>query len=585
MQGTVINAPVKIESSANIAVGRDNQASHSAVNMKNVRLNGTVVNSVKSKTAVNIAAGTRNQAGQSAIVSNNSKINGKLVNSSSGNSIVNLAAGTENKADQGSVRIENSRLRGTVLNSATLQNSGNLAVGQKNSAAQASIVADGVQIRGRVVNRAEVNSSVNAASGYRNEAAQSSIVIDGEQPTGSRAGSLLPDGSSAAHSDPEQELVNLLGESERNSLVAVVQPFAEEHTEQAAVSYVPGQVVFLVDNDKAGLASLDRVARKYHLTVGRKTVLQSLNRIMVVSSTAQDAAAIAEALKKESGVYNSQPNYVFTTMSTSDPLSPMQNLVTMLDLPKLHSKVSGKNVTVAVVDTGVEVEHEDLRSRIVGYQNFIPDSTYRGEIHGTAVAGIIGAGQNEYGIVGIAPEVSLLALRACRQLDASQARGECFSTSLAASLDAAIGAGVDLVNLSLGADVNDNLLGMIIDNGHARGIVFAAPVGNDPKAEKIAFPASHSGVISIAGLDEQGNPLPNQRLARMADAVAPATHLFVTTPGNGYNFSDGTSLASASISGILALTMEKKNGRDSPCLPRYNSRVSWASQVFACIGL
>jgi subtilisin family serine protease len=375
------------------------------------------------------------------------------------------------------------------------------------------------------------------------------------------------------------------GQGEHSTLSYTGKKKAQDAKEQKAGQHVPGQVVFLVDNDKAGLASLDRVAKKYHLDVDEKTVLKSLNRIMVVSSTAKDAAKIAEALKNESGVYNSQPNYVFTTMDRQDPLSPMQNLASMLNLQEVHGKVSGKNVAVAVVDTGVEVEHEDLRSRIVGYQNFISGSVYQGEIHGTAVAGIIGADKNENGIVGIAPDVSLLALRACRQVSKMSAMGECFSTSLVRSLDAAISAKVDVVNLSLGAYVNDTLLSVMIDSGHKKGIVFAAPVGNDPTAENIAFPASHDKVISVAGLDELGNPLPNKQLASMADAVAPATHLFVTTPGNSYNFIDGTSLASASISGIIALSMEKKIARNSPCLPRFNSAVPWPKQVFTCIGL
>jgi subtilisin family serine protease len=251
----------------------------------------------------------------------------------------------------------------------------------------------------------------------------------------------------------------------------------------------------------------------------------------------------------------------------------------------VHGKVSGKNVTVAVVDTGVEVEHEDLRARIVGHQNFIPGSAYQGEIHGTAVAGLIGAEKNERGIVGIAPDVSLLALRACRQLSKTSAAGECFTTSLARSVDAAISAKANLVNLSLGANVNDTLLGMMIDSGHEKGIVFSAPVGNDPAAETIAFPASHDKVISVAGLDEQGNPLPNRKLAAMADAVAPATHLFVTAPGNSYNFVDGTSLASAAIAGIIALSMEKNVARRPTCLPRYNSAVPWPRQVLSCLGL
>ncbi len=545
IQGDVINAPAKIESASNMAVGNDNQAN------------------------------------QSAIIIKNSSIRGTLTNSSGGNSKVNMAIGTDNKADQGSVRIENSKIRGTVTNTSTMQKSANMAVGNSNSASQAAIVMGGAQLRGIAVNNATGNATgenaINVAVGNRNEANQSSIVVDGDQ-AGNVSSVTMPQNNFHTASGGT-------GQGERSTLAYTGGKRAQDREEQKAAQHVPGQVVFLVDNDKAGLAGLDRVAKKYHLEVDEKTVLKSLNRIMVVSSTAKDAAEIAKALKNESGIYNSQPNYVFATMGRQDPLSSMQNLVSLLDLHEVHRKVSGKNITVAVVDTGVEVEHEDLRARIVGHQNFISNSVYQGEIHGTAVAGIIGADKNEYGIVGIAPDVSLLALRACRQVSKTTALGECFSTSLVRSLDAAISAKVNVVNLSLGAYVNDALLSMMIDSGHEKGIVFTAPVGNDPAAENIAFPASHDKVISVAGLDELGNPLPNKRLASLADAVAPATHLFVTAPGNSYNFIDGTSLASASISGIIALSMEKKIARNPPCLPRFTSAVPWPKQVFSCLGL
>ncbi len=577
IQGDVINTQANTEKSANIAAGSDNTAGQSSVALKNIKMSGTVANSVQSKTTVNVAAGKRNVAGQGSISLSRGTVEGVVVNNAATKSTSNMALGANNKADQGSVRIENSKIRGTVMNTSTLQKSANMAVGNSNSASQAAIVMDGAQVRGKIVNTATGENAVNAAVGYRNEANQSSIAVDGDQ-AGNGSAVTMP--QNTVHADSISS-----GQGEHSTLAYTGKKKAQDAKEQKAGQHVPGQVVFLVDNDKAGLASLDRVAKKYHLDVDEKTVLKSLNRIMVVSSTAKDAAKIAEALKNESGVYNSQPNYVFTTMDRQDPLSPMQNLASMLNLQEVHGKVSGKNVAVAVVDTGVEVEHEDLRSRIVGYQNFISGSVYQGEIHGTAVAGIIGADKNENGIVGIAPDVSLLALRACRQVSKMSAMGECFSTSLVRSLDAAISAKVDVVNLSLGAYVNDTLLSVMIDSGHKKGIVFAAPVGNDPTAENIAFPASHDKVISVAGLDELGNPLPNKQLASMADAVAPATHLFVTTPGNSYNFIDGTSLASASISGIIALSMEKKIARNSPCLPRFNSAVPWPKQVFSCIGL
>ena len=298
IQGDVINAPAKIESASNMSVGNDNQAN------------------------------------QSAIIIKNSSIRGTLTNSSGGNSKVNMAIGTDNKADQGSVRIENSKIRGTVTNTSTMQKSANMAVGNSNSASQAAIVMGGAQLRGIAVNNATGNATgenaINVAVGNRNEANQSSIVVDGDQ-AGNVSSVTMPQNNFHTASGGT-------GQGERSTLAYTGGKRAQDREEQKAAQHVPGQVVFLVDNDKAGLAGLDRVAKKYHLEVDEKTVLKSLNRIMVVSSTAKDAAEIAKALKNESGIYNSQPNYVFATMGRQDPLSSMQNLVSLLDLHEVHRR-------------------------------------------------------------------------------------------------------------------------------------------------------------------------------------------------------------------------------------------------------
>lgn len=571
LPGTVVNAPARIEKATNLAAGNDNRAGQASVVMKNVDISGNVANSVKSQGSTNLAIGNKNLANQGSISIGRAAVEGNIVNTAASKATVNMAAGSNNKADQAGIRVEGGKVRGTVMNSATLQKSANIAVGANNRASQGAVVLQGTQLRGVVSNSASGDGAANIAIGQRNEASQASIVVDGGGSATFTSTGTLPPSSTGVK-----------GQYGAVAYSGKLEPSEEKKNKTA--QHVPGQVIFLVNNDQSGRDALARVAKKYRLAVEEQNPLSSLNRLMVVASARGDVAEIADALKKEAGISNPQPNYVFATMGEKDPLSSMQNLSAMLDLPRVHATATGKNITVAVVDTGVEVDHQDLHNRMIGHHNFISGSPYRGEIHGTAVAGIIGAEENENGIVGIAPQVSLLALRACRQVGKTTAIGECFSTSLALSLDTAISAKVQVVNLSIGAYVNDSLLGAMIDTGHGKGIVFAAPVGNDPNAEKIAFPASHEKVISVAGIDEQGNPLPNKELAAKADAVAPATHLFVTTPGNGYNFLDGTSLASASVSGIVALALERQ-GRYSSCLSRYGDSGPWGRKVKACLGI
>ena len=106
---------------------------------------------------------------------------------------------------------------------------------------------------------------------------------------------------------------------------------------------------------------------------------------------------------------------------------------------------------MAAIDSGVEVDHPDLRGRIVLARNFVDTREAVAELHGTAVAGIIGArADNSVGIVGVAPDAQLMALRACWQRPADESAAVCSSFTLAKALQFAIDNGAKVINLSLG---------------------------------------------------------------------------------------------------------------------------------------
>ena len=165
----------------------------------------------------------------------------------------------------------------------------------------------------------------------------------------------------------------------------------------------------------------------------------------------------------------------------------MQSIDRLLDLDRIHKRSSGNNVLIAIIDTGVDVDHQDLEQRIKANANFISTSPYSGEIHGTAVAGIIAGSRNDFGIIGIAPKANLLAYRACLQLTETNAQGECYSSSIAMAVDAAIMAKVDIANLSIGAGSEDRLISDLITKGSGQGVRFIAPVGNNPQATDNEF--------------------------------------------------------------------------------------------------
>src|SRR5690606_16343806 len=113
-----------------------------------------------------------------------------------------------------------------------------------------------------------------------------------------------------------------------------------------------------------------------------------------------------------------QPMNAFHTLLRryDDPYADLQSSVALLELERAHEIATGKGITVAVVDSAVDARHAELRRRVRFSRDFVGNRPVRrhAEIHGTAVAGVIAASANDAeGIVGVAPEVTIAALRAC----------------------------------------------------------------------------------------------------------------------------------------------------------------------------
>jgi subtilisin family serine protease len=218
----------------------------------------------------------------------------------------------------------------------------------------------------------------------------------------------------------------------------------------------------------------------------------------------------------------------------------------------------------------VDIHHQDLSERVIKHVNLVKHDQYRGEIHGTAMAGVVLASINQFGIAGVAPQADLIALRACRQVSENHPEGRCTTTSVSKALDMAITQKAQIVNMSFGASVPDFLLIQLFNEGAKRNVLFVASVGNQQDTTKISFPASHPQVISVAGVDGRGNGYPNAALASAARVCAPAKEVLTTLPGDRFNIMSGTSISAAVVSGILTLAKEKNRKLSIRTLPDYN---------------
>jgi subtilisin family serine protease len=233
-----------------------------------------------------------------------------------------------------------------------------------------------------------------------------------------------------------------------------------------------------------------------------------------------------------------------------DPLFRIEPAAVRWRLADLHKFATGRGVTVAIIDSKVEVTHPDLSGHFIADKNFLSTDAQGAEQHGTAVAGIIGAtANNGLGIAGIAPGAQLMALRACWQTKATSAPTLCDSLGIARALQYAIDHKADVINLSLSGPPG-TLLAKLISIALARdGTVVAA---FDPSLPKGGFPASLPGVIPVA----------DQSLPNLPANVygAPGRDIPTTQPGGKWYLVNGTSYSVAHVSGLIALVREHRPG-------------------------
>jgi hypothetical protein len=345
-----------------------------------------------------------------------------------------------------------------------------------------------------------------------------------------------------------------------------------------STSYLPGQILLVVDASKKGSALADNLVGRFNFSLVEESDIMSLGMKMYVVSTKEDIFKQIEAISKEDGVVLAQPNYIFSTLA--ETLRTTVGIPDTFHLKKVHKLYKGQGVVVAVIDTGVDAHHEGLRGSVAYSENLIKDSPFAAEVHGTAVAGIIASDSEKHGMKGIAPEAQVLALRACRQASDARPEGECCTSSIARAIDAALAKKAKIVNMSFGSASQDRMITKLIEAGSRTGALFVAPSGNSVLQRELRFPASLPAVVAVAGLDDKGNPYPNKEIASKSKVCAPALNIFTTVPGDKYNFLSGTSMSSAEVSGLLALASEKNRELEIGGIPQFKgSLCKWEEDL------
>ena len=273
------------------------------------------------------------------------------------------------------------------------------------------------------------------------------------------------------------------------------------------------------------------------------------------TSNASGAVAVlpSQSSQSESVVY------ALAMMASNDDYSGRQWAITKTMAPQAWEVTSGANsVVIAVLDTGIDKQQEDLVGKVIAEVNFTDSLTTEDTYgHGTHIAGIIAAvANNNVGIAGLAYNCSLMNVKVADD------QGRFDSSVAAEGVIWAVDHGANVINMSLVSTEPSPGLEEAINYAWNKGAVVIAAAGN-LVGTKIVYPAYYSNCIAVAATDSNDYVASWSSQGYWVDVAAPGVDIYSTLPGNMYGNKSGTSMAAAHVSGLAGLLFALRSDGNS----------------------
>lgn len=211
-----------------------------------------------------------------------------------------------------------------------------------------------------------------------------------------------------------------------------------------------------------------------------------------------------------------------------------------------------KDLTIAILDTGVDLTHPDLIDNLVIGTNLIDSkkAPQDDQGHGTMVAGIIAStGKDRTGYEGILPNTNIMPIKVM----ASDGRGDALKVSQ--GIRYAVDNGADIISLSLADVVYSKKMKEEVEYAEEKGVLVVAVTGNG--GNPVGYPAAYPTVLSVGAVDQSDKFASYSNYGPEVDVVAPGTQILAPQLGGGYGASTGTSMAGPQVVGLAALIMSK----------------------------
>jgi len=362
-------------------------------------------------------------------------------------------------------------------------------------------------------------------------------------------------------------------------LVALVSREPAATTRVEATRFRPGGVLVRF-KEGASAADVQAVLSRRGLSIKREIPHLGIKSLAVPPG---QELAIVEGMRRDPSVEYAEPDYrASVAIIPSDPRWDNQWAPAKIGAPAAWEITTGNaEIIIAVLDTGVKLDHPDLAAKIWTNPGEIPanglDDDQNGKVddvhgwhfyhqcsgsdclpsedndlrddngHGTHVAGVAAAEtDNEVGIAGMSWGAQLMPVKVLDEY------GEGWYSDVIAGIVYATDNGADIINLSLGGEASSQALQEAVDYSHAKGVLLIAATGNS--GGPVFYPAACDHVLSVGATDVDDRRPAFSNHGPEVDVAAPGVEIYSTWPWlNGYWYQSGTSVAAPHVAGLAAL--------------------------------
>ena len=255
--------------------------------------------------------------------------------------------------------------------------------------------------------------------------------------------------------------------------------------------------------------------------------------------------AAEKALAHQAGVLRIDDDVVVEALGQVVPWG-----VDRIDAEPALGLPTGDVIKVAIIDTGIDLKHPDLKANIKGGYNAINPrkSANDDNGHGTHVAGTVAAINNTIGVVGVGPQIDLYAVKVLN------AAGSGYLSDVIEGLDWAIQNKIQVVNMSLGTTSDILSFQEAVQRVNAAGIVQVAAAGNN-YGGAVDYPGAYYEVIAVSAINSSDGIANFSSVGPQVDLAAPGASIYSTYKGSTYKTLSGTSMAAPHVTGVAALVL------------------------------